>query len=100
MIFRTLHVRLPATLRPSTVDHYRHTVRMFMIYVRQGATEIRCASELKRNPYMLGLQYLWTEQGSSSQLPLSASSRAGHRLRLRRIFELMRLQLTVSGGPH
>jgi len=27
-------------------------------------------------------------EGSSSQLPLSASSRAGHRLQLRRIFEL------------
>jgi hypothetical protein len=50
MIFRTLHVRLLATLRPSTGDHYRHTVRLFMVYLRQGAPEIRCASELKRDP--------------------------------------------------
>ena len=50
MIFPTLHVRLPATLRPSTVDHYRHTVRLFMVYLRQGAPQIRCAQRRQFQP--------------------------------------------------
>lgn len=81
---------LATTLQPSTVDGYRHTVRLFMAYLRQSTPEIRRASELKRDPHILGwLQYLWTQQVNSTQLPLSAASRAGHLLRLRKIFELL-----------
>ena len=34
---------LATTLRPSTVDHYRHTVRLFMQYLRQRFPELRRA---------------------------------------------------------
>jgi site-specific recombinase XerD len=81
---------LATTLRPSSVDNYRHTVRLFVVYLRQRFPEIRRASQLKRDPHMLGwLEYLWTQRVSSTKMPLSARTRAGHLLRLRKLFELM-----------
>ena len=81
---------LATTLRPSSVDNYRYTARLFMAYLRQHFPEIRRASQLRRDPHMLGwLEYLWTQRVNSTNMPLAASSRAGHLLRLRKLFELM-----------
>jgi site-specific recombinase XerD len=81
---------LATTLRPSTVANYRHTIRLFMAYLRQHFPEIRRPDQLKRDPHILRwLEYLWTQQASFTKLPLSSSSRSAHLLRLRKLFELM-----------
>ena len=81
---------LATTLRPCTVDNYRHTVRLFMAYLRQHFPEIRQARQLKRDPHILGwLEYLWMQQVSFTQQPLHAHTRAAHLLRLRRLFDLL-----------
>jgi len=81
---------LATTLRPSTVRQYQHTVRLFMAYLRASCPEIRSAHQLKRDPHLLGfLEYLWTRRVRHSARPLSAVSRAGHLIRLRRLFDLL-----------
>jgi site-specific recombinase XerD len=81
---------LATTLRPTTVDNYQHTVRLFMAYLRQRFPEIRHASQLKRDPHMLGwLEHLWMQRVSFTDQPLHAHTRAAHLLRLRRLFDLL-----------
>lgn len=84
-------VRLRATtLRPATVRQYEHTVRLFMGYLRATFPDIRRANQLRRDPHVLGwLEYLWTRRVSYSGKPLSAVSRAGHLIRLRKLFDLL-----------
>lgn len=51
---------LATTLRPATVKHYQLTVRLFLSYLRGTYPEIRRASEIRRDPHVLGwLEYLW-----------------------------------------
>ena len=87
---------LATTLRPSTMESYRHTVRLFIAYLRQQFPDVRRASELQRDPHMLGwLEHLWlqrvsaTAKASPGDRPLHAHTRAAHLLRLRRLFDLM-----------
>ncbi len=81
---------LATTLSPTTADGYRHTVRLFITYLQQRFPEIRRASQLKRDPHMLGwLEHLWMRQASFTQRPLRARSRAAHLLRLRKLFDLL-----------
>ena len=84
-------VRLRATtLRPATVRQYQHTVRWFMAFLRQSFPDIRRANQLRRDPHVLGwLEYFWTRRVSYSGKPLSAVSRAGHLIRLRKLFDLL-----------
>lgn len=88
-----LHARvrlLATTLSPSSVDNYRHTVRLFLAYLRQSFPEIRKPSELQRDPHMLGwLEHLWMQRVSFTQQPLHARTRAAHLRCLRRLFDLM-----------
>ena len=88
--FRARVELLATTLRPSTVDNYRHTVRLFMTYLRRRFPDVRRADQLKRDPHMLGwLEHLWTQKVSSTQQPLNAHTRASHLLRLRKLFDLL-----------
>ena len=61
-----------------------------MKYLRQHFPEVRRASQLKRDPHMLGwLEYLWTQQVSSTGQPLHSHTRASHLVRLRRLFDML-----------
>ena len=45
---------------------------------------------MQRDPHLLGwLEYLWTQQVSSTRQPLNAHTRAAHLLRLRKLFDLL-----------
>jgi site-specific recombinase XerD len=81
---------LATTLRPATVRHYEHTVRYFMAYLRQSFPEVRRPDQLRRDPHLLGwLEHLWTRRIRHSGKPLSAASRAGHLIRLRKLLDLL-----------
>jgi site-specific recombinase XerD len=81
---------LATTLRPATVRQYQHTLRYFMTYLRAAFPDLRRADQLKRDPHVLGwLEYLWTRRVRHSGKPLSAVSRAGHLIRLRKLFDLL-----------
>lgn len=85
-----VRVRLLATtLRPSTARQYEQTVRRFMGYLRPRF-DVRRASQLRRDPHIFGwLEYLWTWRNPYSGKPLSATSRAAHLIRLRKLFDLL-----------
>jgi site-specific recombinase XerD len=80
---------LETTLQPSTMHHYRHTVRLFLEYLQENFPEVRKPSQLRRDPHLLGwLEYLWklrTPTGS----PLTSCTRGQHVLRLRTLLELL-----------
>lgn len=81
---------LATTLRPATVRQYEHTVRLFMAYLRARFPDVRSANHLRRDPHVLGwLEYLWTRRVKHSDKPLSATSRAAHLIRLRKLFDLL-----------
>ena len=81
---------LTTTLRPATVRHYEHTVRLFLTYLRQRFPEVRRANQLRRDPHVLGwLEYLWTRRVSHSGKPWCATTRAAHLIRLRKLFDLL-----------
>jgi integrase len=81
---------LATTLRPSTVRQYEHTLRSFMAYLRASFPAVRRADQLRRDPHVLGwLEYLWMRRIPSSGKPLCAASRAGHLIRLRKLFDLL-----------
>jgi site-specific recombinase XerD len=88
--FRARVSLLATTLKPSTVNNYRRTMRLFIKYLRQRFPEVRRGSQLRRDPHILGwLEYLWTQQVSYTQQPLRAASRAAHLLRLRKLFDML-----------
>ena len=66
---------LETTLQPSTMHHYRHTVRLFLEYLQENFPAVRKPSQLRRDPHLLGwLEYLWklrTPTGS----PLTSCTR-------------------------
>jgi site-specific recombinase XerD len=81
---------LATTLRPATVRQYEHTLRLFLGFLRARFPEVCRASELRRDPHMLGwLEHLWMRQGRCTQRRLCASSRAAHLIRLRKLLELL-----------
>jgi integrase len=81
---------LATTLRPSTVEHYDQTVRLFMNYLREAFPEVRRASQLRRDPHMLRwFEYLWVHRGNYSGKPWSRSTRGACLIRLRKLLELL-----------
>ena len=86
-----LRVRLLATtLRPATVKQYRHTVRLFIEYLRDHFPEVRRPGDLKRDPHILGwLEHVWLRRIRDTSQPWSASTRAAHLIRLRKLFDLL-----------
>jgi site-specific recombinase XerD len=80
---------LATTLRPATVSQYEHTVRRFMAYLRHHFPDVRRASQLRRDPHLLGwFEYLWTWRGNSGK-PLLATTRAAQLIRVRKLFDLL-----------
>lgn len=81
---------LATTLRPSTVRHYRYTVRLFITYLRKSFPDVRRPSQLRRDPHILGwLGYLWMQRVHGSGKPWQVSTRAGHLIRMRNLFSLL-----------
>ena len=81
---------LATTLRPATVRHYNHTVRLFMSYLREAFPDVRRAAQIRRDPHVLGwLEHLWMQRVHHSGKPLCNHTRAGHLIRLRKLFDLL-----------
>jgi integrase len=80
---------LETTLQPSTVLHYRRTVRLFLGYLNDSYPEVRQPSQLRRDPHMLGwLEYLWKLRTSKGN-PLNSGTRGQDVLRMRTLLELL-----------
>jgi site-specific recombinase XerD len=80
---------LETTLQPSTVHHYRHTVRLFLGYLKEHHPEVRQPGQLRRDPHVLGwLEYLWKLRTTRGR-PLTSSTRGQHVLRLRTLLDLL-----------
>jgi integrase len=81
---------LATTLRPATVRQYEHTVRLFIHYLREAFPDVRRASDLRRDPHLLGwLEHLWLRRAHSPARPLCNRSRGAHLVRLRTLFDLL-----------
>jgi site-specific recombinase XerD len=80
---------LDTTLQPATMNHYRHTMRLFLRYLSEQYPEVSSPSQLRRDPHLLGwLEYLWKYRTSTGQ-PLNVNTRGQHVLRLRTLLELL-----------
>lgn len=80
---------LETTLQPSTMYHYRHTVQMFLGYLRENYAEVVKPSQLRRDPHMLGwLEHLWKLRTTKGN-PLDSSTRGQSVLRLRTLLDLL-----------
>ena len=80
---------LATTLRPATVTHYSLTIRLFTAYLREAFPDVRRPDQIRRDPHVLGwLEYLWMRRTRSGK-PLCGNSRAGHLIRLRKLFDLL-----------
>lgn len=80
---------LETTLQPSTMSHYRRTVRLFLSYLNENFPSVRKPSQLRRDPHMLGwLEYLWKLRTAAGK-PLDSSTRGQHVLQLRTLLELL-----------
>ena len=80
---------LETTLQPSTMYHYRHTVRLFLRYWNENHPEVTKPSQLRRDPHGLGwLEYLWKRRTITGS-PLNSSTRGQHVLRLRTLLDLL-----------
>jgi site-specific recombinase XerD len=81
---------LATVLRPATIVQYRHTAKVFLGWLRTAFPDVRHASELRRDPHILGfIQYIWMWRIRGSDKPLCHPTRAAHLLRLRKLFELL-----------
>jgi site-specific recombinase XerD len=81
---------LGTTLRPSTARQYGHTVRLFLAYLREAFPGVRRASDLRRDPHILGwLEHLWLRRARVSGKPCCNHTRGAHLIRLRKLFDLL-----------
>ena len=80
---------LETTLQPSSMKNYRYTVRLFLGYLNESFPEVRRASQLRRDPHLLGwLEFLWKRRTPSGG-PLTSCTRGQHVLRLRTLLDLL-----------
>jgi integrase len=80
---------LETTLQPSTMHHYRHTLRLFLGYLNESYPEVSKPSQLRRDPHLLGwLEYLWKLRTTTGS-PLTTSTRGQHVMRLRTLLDLL-----------
>jgi integrase len=81
---------LATTLRPGIIAGYQVTVRRFIGYLGQTFPDVRQPDQLKRDPHILGwIEHLWTQRVMFADRPLSATSRAAHLIRLRKLLDLL-----------
>jgi site-specific recombinase XerD len=81
---------LATTLRPATVQQYRHTVRVFLRYLTASFPEVTRPDQLRRDPHILGwLEHLWMYRVKASGRALCKHSRAAHLIHLRKLLDLL-----------
>lgn len=81
---------LATTLRPATAKQYRHTVRLFIGYLKERCPEVRSPNQLRRDPHLLGwFEFLWMRRTRHTGKPWCAVTRAAHLIRLRRLLDLL-----------
>src|ERR1022692_612884 len=82
---------LETTLQPSSMKNYRYTVRLFLGYLNESFPEVRRASQLRRDPHLLGwLEFLWKRRTPSGG-PLTSCTRGQHVLRCARCWICWRI---------
>lgn len=91
-IFEAHIQALALTLRPSTIRNYRGAARRFLSYLRTAFPRLRCLSQLRRDPHLLGWLRSLCEQ---QQPPLSNRSRILLLIYIRRLLE----DLAAQGYP-
>jgi site-specific recombinase XerD len=74
---------LATTLRPTTVRRYRCSVRHFLTYLHTAFPPLRCPSQLRRDPHVLG----WLREMAQHHPPLSHKTRRDYLFDLRRLLE-------------
>jgi integrase len=80
---------LETTLQPSTIHHYRLTVRLFLKYLNEQYPEVSRPSQLRRDPHVLGwLEYLWKLRTPTGG-PLTSNTRGQHVMQLRTLLDLL-----------
>jgi integrase len=80
---------LETTLQPSTMYQYRHTVRLFLGYLKEQYPGVSRPAQLRRDPHLLGwLEYLWKRRTPAGQ-PLGGNTRGQYVLRLRTLLDLL-----------
>lgn len=81
---------LATTLSPHTIQNYRHTVRLFLMFLQEQFPEIRSAGQLRRDPHILGfLEYLWKQKTAFTGQQWHTNTRGAHLIRLRKLFGLL-----------
>ncbi len=81
---------LATTLRPSSVPHYRYTLRLFLEYLRQSFPDLERPQQLRRDPHPLGwLEFLRMRRVRHTGQAWCTATRAGHVVRLRTLLELL-----------
>ena len=81
---------LATTLRPATVSHYRHTMRLFLAWLRADFPAVRQPAQLRRDPHILGwMEHLWLRRARHSGKPLCNHTRAAHLICLRKLLDLL-----------
>jgi integrase len=80
---------LETTLQPSSMKHYRQTVRLFLGFLQASFPEVTKPCQLRRDPHLLGwLEFLWKLR-TRSDSPLTNSTRGQHVMRLRTLLDLL-----------
>jgi site-specific recombinase XerD len=90
-IFETHIQTLATTLRPSTINGYRHTARRFLSFLQSHFPQLHQLSELRRDPHWTA----WLRSLCEQQPPLSNATRQGYLLDLGRLFN----DLAYQGHP-
>lgn len=62
---------LPATLRPTTIEHYQYCANWFVRYIHTNYPQLRTFAELKRDPHILG----WLQSLSERNPPFTIGTR-------------------------
>jgi hypothetical protein len=81
-IFETHIQTLATTLRPSTINGYRHAARRFLSFLQSHFPQLHQLSELRRDPHWIA----WLRSLCEQQPPLSNATRQGYLLDLGRLF--------------
>jgi site-specific recombinase XerD len=85
---------LATTLRPGTVDQYYGVTRRFLSYLQTYFPHLRCLSELRRDPHLLG----WLRALCQQHPPLSNRTRWGNLMTLRRLLADLAAEGHLSPG--
>jgi site-specific recombinase XerD len=87
-IFETQIQTLATTLRPSTINSYRHTARSFLSLLQTQFPQLHQLTELRRDPHCLA----WLRSLCEQEPLLSNATRQGYVFQLRRLLSDLAFQ--------